>query len=85
MAQHTQSRPIDSAVELLKTNGFSGWAEAVTILLNSAMVGERSEHLGTAPYERSVQCAANRLRQRLQGQGAEDAAGFAGFEGAADP
>ena len=30
-------------------------AEAVTVLLNSAMVAERSEHLGAAPYERSAQ------------------------------
>ena len=55
MAQHDENRPIDSAVELLKTNGFAGLADAVTVLLNSAMVGERSEHLGAAPYERSAQ------------------------------
>jgi len=30
-------------------------AEAVTVLLNSAMVAERSEHLGVAPYDRSAQ------------------------------
>lgn len=46
MAQHTENRPIDDAVELLQTNGFAGLADAVTVLLNSAMVGERSEHLG---------------------------------------
>lgn len=55
MAQHNENRPIDDAVELLKTNGFDGLAEAVTVLLNSAMVAERSEHLGVAPYERSAQ------------------------------
>ena len=55
MAQHNENRPIDGAVELLKTNGFDGLAEAVTVLLNSAMVAERSEHLGAAPYERSAQ------------------------------
>ena len=38
-------------MELLKTNGFEGLAEVVTVLLNSAMVAERSEHLGAAPYE----------------------------------
>jgi len=27
----------------------------LTVLLNSAMVAERSEHLGAAPYERSSQ------------------------------
>ena len=55
MAQHNENRPIDGAVELLKTNDFDGLAEAVTVLLNSAMVAERSEHLGAAPYERSAQ------------------------------
>jgi len=54
MAQQNENRPIDGAVELLKTNGFDGLAEAVTILLNSAMVAERSEHLGVAAYERSA-------------------------------
>lgn len=55
MAQRTENRTIDDAVELLKENGFDGLAEAVTVLLNSAMVAERSEYLGAAPYER---CAA---------------------------
>jgi len=54
MAQHNENRPIDGAVELLKNNGFDGLAEAVTVLLNSAMVAERSEHLCAEPYERSA-------------------------------
>ena len=37
MAQHNENRPVGSAVELLKTNGFDGLAEAVTVLLNSAL------------------------------------------------
>jgi transposase-like protein len=41
-------------VELLKTNGFDALAEAVTVLINSAMVAERSDYLGAAPYERSA-------------------------------
>jgi transposase-like protein len=53
MAQHRENKTIDGAVELLKTNGFDGLADAVTVLLNSAMVAERSEHLRAAPYERS--------------------------------
>jgi len=43
MAQHGEDRTIDVALELLKTNGFDGLAEAVTVLLNSAMVSERRE------------------------------------------
>ena len=54
MAQRVENRSIDDAVELLKENGFGGLAEAVTILMNSAMVAERSEYLCAAPYERSV-------------------------------
>ena len=53
MAQQEQNRSIDGAVELLKENGFDGLADAVTVLLNSAMFAERSEHLGAAPYERT--------------------------------
>jgi len=52
MAQQVENRSIDDAVELLKANGFYGLADAVTVLLNSAMVAERSEYLGAAPYER---------------------------------
>jgi len=52
MAQQLENRSIDDAVELLKTNGFDALADAVTVLLNSAMVAERSQYLGAAPYER---------------------------------
>jgi putative transposase len=54
MAQPFENNPIHGAVELLKTNGFDALAEAVTVLLNTAMVAERSEYLGAAPYERST-------------------------------
>lgn len=54
MAQRVENRTIGDAVELLKENGFEGLAEAVTVLMNSAMVAERSEYLGAAPYERSA-------------------------------
>lgn len=54
MAQQVEHRSIDDAVELLKENGFEGLAEAVTVLMNSAMIAERSEYLGAAPYERST-------------------------------
>ncbi len=52
MAQQDQNKSIEDAVELLKSNGFDGMAEAVTALLNSAMIAERSEYLGAAPYKR---------------------------------
>lgn len=53
MAQQLEHKTIGDAVELLKENGFDGLAEAVTVLLNAAMVSERSEYLGAVPYERS--------------------------------
>lgn len=54
MAQHGENRSIGDALELLKENGFDGLAEAVTVLMNAAMVVERSEYLGARPYERSA-------------------------------
>lgn len=54
MAQPAENRSIDDALELLKAHGFEGLAEAVTVLMNAAMVAERSEYLGAAPYERSA-------------------------------
>lgn len=54
MAQRTEDRSIGDAVELLKENGFDGLAEAVTVLMNEAMLVERSEYLGARPYERSA-------------------------------
>jgi putative transposase len=54
MAQPYENNPIHGAVELLKSNGFDALAEAVTVLLNTAMVAERSEFLGAAPYERTA-------------------------------
>ena len=42
-------------MELLTTNDFDGLADAVTVLLNSAIVAERSEYLNSAPYQRCTQ------------------------------
>lgn len=55
MAQQGEDKSIGDAVELLKDNGFEALGEAVTILMNGAMLAERSEHLGAAPYERSAE------------------------------
>jgi len=53
MAQRAENRSIEDAVELLKENGFDGLADAVSVLLNAAMLSERTDYLGVAPYERS--------------------------------
>jgi len=54
MARPYENRTNEDAVELLKVNGFEALADAVTVLMNSAMVAERTDYLGVAPYERSV-------------------------------
>lgn len=43
------------AMELLIANGFDGIADAITILMNSAMKIERSRYLQAEPYERTEQ------------------------------
>lgn len=55
MAQQAQDSSIFDAVELLRDNGFDALAEAVTVLMNTAMVAERSEYLGARPYERTAE------------------------------
>jgi hypothetical protein len=55
MVQHCENESIDDALDLLTTNGVDGLAGAVTVILNSALVAERSEYPGAAPQERSVQ------------------------------
>ncbi len=54
MTQPVQNNAIYDAVKLLRDNGFDGLAEAVTVLLNTAMVAERSAYPGARPYERSA-------------------------------
>ena len=52
MAQHAQDSSICEAVELLQDNGFDALAEAVTVLMNTAMVAERSEYFEVRSYRR---------------------------------
>ena len=42
MAQHYENKTIEGAVELLKVKGFDGLTDAVTVLLNSAMVRDET-------------------------------------------
>ncbi len=53
MTRKTECTQFDLAMELLIENGFDGVAEAVGVLINSAMKLERSRHVTTDPYERS--------------------------------
>jgi transposase-like protein len=55
MACNIENNQFDSAMELLIANGFNGIAEAVSILMNSAMQIERSRYLKAEPYERTEQ------------------------------
>ena len=55
MTQQSEHKTIDDAVELLKSNGFDGLADAVAILVNASMVSERQEYLQASPYERTAE------------------------------
>ena len=51
--QVQQNNAIQSVMELVMENGFSGMGEAFQIIFNEAMRLERSKHLQALPYERS--------------------------------
>lgn len=53
MTCNIENNQFDSAMELLIANGFNGIADAVSILMNSAMQIERSRYLKAEPYERT--------------------------------
>lgn len=55
MTCHVKNTQFDLAMELLITNGFDGIADAVSILMNTAMQIERSRYLKAEPYERTEQ------------------------------
>ena len=55
MAHQKDDSALSQVYELLVENGFAGLAEALTLLLNEAMLLERSEHLQAARYERTEQ------------------------------
>lgn len=55
MTCHIENNQFDSAMELLIENGFNGIADAVAILMNTAMKIERSRYLKAEPYERTEQ------------------------------
>lgn len=53
MAGQEENKGIASVVEVLVEHGFDGFAEALTLLLNTAMVVEREQFIGAKSYERS--------------------------------
>jgi putative transposase len=55
MTCSTENNQFDLAMELLIDNGFDGIAEAVSLLMNTAMKIERSRYLQATPYERTDQ------------------------------
>lgn len=55
MAQPSQHTPIEQLLELLTEHGSDGFAEALRLLLNAAMLFEREHFLQAAPYERTQQ------------------------------
>src|SRR5579871_5015530 len=53
MAMHVENNKLSEAVKLIAEQGFGGMAEAMQILLNEAMLIERTRHLQALPYERN--------------------------------
>jgi transposase-like protein len=53
MTHQDESNVLAQAVELLAQHGFDGIADVLQLLLNQAMLIERSQALGAQPYERS--------------------------------
>jgi len=53
MTCNPEHNQFDVAMELLIENGFSGIADAISILMNTAMQIERSRYLKADPYERT--------------------------------
>ena len=50
MAQHDKNRPIDDAVELLKTNGFDGLADVGISLLRTFSSNQGPSYHGISSY-----------------------------------
>lgn len=48
-----QTNAAETILELLKSQGFDGFADALSILLNETMKIERAEFLQASPFERS--------------------------------
>ena len=55
MTCRIENNHFDLAMELLIENGFAGVADAVSLLMNTAMQIERSRYLQAEPYERTEQ------------------------------
>lgn len=55
MTCEVQNTQFDMAMELLIDNGFDGMADAISMLMNTAMQIERSRYLRAEPYERTEQ------------------------------
>ena len=54
MAVRVDNTKLIEAVELISEQGFAGMAEAMQIILNEAMLIERSRYMQVNPYERSA-------------------------------
>ena len=53
MARQAETGPPEAAYAVLLEHGLDGTGEALRLLVNEAARIERSEYIGTCPYERS--------------------------------
>ena len=59
MAGHEEDKVLASVVEVLQAEGSEGFAKALTLLLNTAMLVEREQFTGAKAYERSEERRAH--------------------------
>ncbi len=66
MTRDSKDTLLEDVCEQISRNGFDGMAKVLEILMNAAMVLERSKALGAAPYERTEERAgyANGFKPR---------------------
>ena len=55
MTHHDQSNAFSSLVQMLADEGFDGIGRAIEILMNEAMLLQRSDTLGAGPYQRTTE------------------------------
>lgn len=59
MAGQKENSVLAEVVEVLNENGCEGFAKALTLLLNTAMVVEREQFIGAKAYERTEERCAH--------------------------
>ena len=54
MTEHNDTNLSQNILNPILETGLEGLPEAISLLINHAMLLERSQHLGVAPYQRNA-------------------------------